>query len=51
MECVGRFPSAEESKAMKIALTTPVWLPAGENKLEEDVVNKMKSLREYLNVL
>ena len=50
MEFVGRFPSADESKNMEISLNTPVWLPAGGNELEENVKDKMKTLRKCLNV-
>ena len=50
MEFVGRFPSADESKNMEISPNTPVWLPAGENELEENVKDKMKTLRKCLNV-
>jgi hypothetical protein len=46
MEIVGRFPSADEAESYQISQESPVWLPAGNVPLDEDVKIKIVQLRE-----
>ena len=45
MEIIGRFPTAQESQALKISPTVPIWLPADNNELAPEVKRIVKSLR------
>ena len=48
MEVIGRFASEEEAKKYKVAMSTPVWLPADQNvDLDKTVKKNIETLRHY----
>ena len=55
MELVGRFPTAEEARKLKLSKTAPTWLPSDmstlENIMTAEVVAYIGKIRKFvLNV-